>query len=280
MNVGRTLKYAVGAAAGIGTAVGLYLFKRDQQEFEAAARRERESTRRSVEDRLSEDDDIAREPVRVTALTAGIVELTGHVSTEEASHRVVDLAQEAEGVRTVVNRLEVSSTAEHLEQTRARREEGAPDLTQSGWEGQRVGTGQRRQSGSTDPDRSDDKVPMKTRELGTGRAQKDMSEPLEKQPPAVQDHTAVAGGPTGTGDMDSVPNLEDTEPRDEPDVELNTDARILHDTKPGVEREIEEAGLKNEMEGGAGAGEEEESEGAEPNEGESGEESEEEERQD
>ena len=56
-------------------------------------------------------------------------------------------------VHTVVNRLTVEMLEQHLEDTRRRHEDGAPQLHERRWEGMGTGMGARRQ-GPTDPPRA------------------------------------------------------------------------------------------------------------------------------
>ena len=63
------------------------------------------------------------------------------------------------GVVTVVNRIAVGEEEARLADAARRHAEGDPALTESRWEGQRVGTGRRRQGNSAEPDRHADPKP-------------------------------------------------------------------------------------------------------------------------
>lgn len=104
--------------------------------------------------RAFRDDAILSErAVDIGAIGDGIIELTGWVNTDEESEHAVMVTRAIDGVATVVNRLNVGEMEELLDENARRFEDGDPALTEARWEGQRVGTGQRRQGTSADPDR-------------------------------------------------------------------------------------------------------------------------------
>lgn len=251
MRAGKAVTLTLGAAAAAGAAVGFYLVRRRH----AAEDPERQSEELAwrVRVRLAEDGLTDRGTLRVAALTPRIVELTGTVEREEEAHRAVERAQGVAGVTTVVNRIEVTERDARLERNRTRYDEGSPELTERHWYGQRVGTGARRQSDDTDPDRPSDKVPMVDRQLGTGAAQDLASEPLDKVAPAVTDHTPRPTGtsrPRGKGRKGGPADSDIVEPASEEGGEAF--AGVEPELKPGVERAIEEAGLRREGEEGEG----------------------------
>lgn len=111
------------------------------------------------------EDEVLRERgVDVGAIGEGIIELSGSVYTHEETERAAEVARRAEGVVTVVNRLEVTSEAEHLEETRRRHEEEGIGVS-AGWEGRGVGMGRMRQGAETEPDRPDDSKKLRDRAL-------------------------------------------------------------------------------------------------------------------
>jgi len=116
----------------------------------------------ALEDRVLEaffgDSVLSERGVDVGAISPGIVELSGSVWTEEEADRAVRVANGVEGVRTVVNRMEIEDETRQLEAVR-RRVEGSNGAIQHGTA--RVGgMGSRRQSPETDPDRPDDSQHM------------------------------------------------------------------------------------------------------------------------
>src|SRR5690606_15189965 len=68
------------------------------------------------------------------------------------------------GVRTVINRLDTRALEQHLAGNRYQRARGESWTRERQWYGVRVGTGRRRQSPTTDPERPDDTVERRTRE--------------------------------------------------------------------------------------------------------------------
>lgn len=100
------------------------------------------------------DDILGERGINIGAISAGIVELSGSVSTEEEAERAVRLARRTRGVNTVVNRLEIE---DQTRRAAAGNGDDAEDVTEMAeWQGRRGGMGRRRQGRQTDPDRSDD----------------------------------------------------------------------------------------------------------------------------
>jgi hypothetical protein len=104
-------------------------------------------------------------PIDVAAPSPGIIELSGRVPNRETGQRAARLLHAVPGVRTVVNRLAQGAAEAQIEHNRVRRERGDPYTLDRHWYGVRVGTGRRRQSPLTDPDRPDDTVKRRTRAL-------------------------------------------------------------------------------------------------------------------
>lgn len=154
-----------GLALGTAAAGGTYWLRRRQRSRAGGLDRESIQLETRVVDALCEDEVAGRCAIDVAALGHGIIELSGRVPDEAASDRAAAVAQRVEGVHTVVNRLELEQMERQLAETRRRREQGAPELTQHGWEGMRAGMGARRQ-GPTDPPRADDSVGMKEDAIG------------------------------------------------------------------------------------------------------------------
>lgn len=160
---------AIGAAAGVSALAWAAI---------RTMRRTRGTDARTVREmnELAELEESVVEALRVDAVTGscaidvaavgpGIIELSGVVPTEEAAQRAARLMHAVPGVRTVINRLEEGSVEERLAENRARRERGEPETLERHWTGLGVGTGRRRQSPSTDPDRPSDRIRDRTRAL-------------------------------------------------------------------------------------------------------------------
>lgn len=134
---------------------------------------------RNVLEAFRNDPILAERAVDISATNHEIVELGGWVhSGEEAEHAVV-IARGIPGVTTVVNRLSVGEEEARLADAARRRNEGDPALTEAHWEGQRVGTGRRRQGNSAEPDRhADPKPKLESRWLEEREAIRNSAEDL------------------------------------------------------------------------------------------------------
>lgn len=171
-NRGTTWTLAVGAAAGVAAAA--------MWTVRARARRSRAATRdpelagleESIVDALLDDAQTAHCGIEVAAVAPGVIELSGSVGTASELRRAVELTQGVDGVRTVVNRLEVGLERSRMSDRQRRYRSGDPALNEQRWYGVGVGTGRRRQGTSTDPDRRDDRVDMVTGEFEAERAER------------------------------------------------------------------------------------------------------------
>jgi hypothetical protein len=159
---------AAGAAAGAGAAAAAFAVLRtvrrrrwDTQEPVTAM----DSLEDAVVDALRRDTQTGVCAIDVAAVGPDMIELTGVVPTAEVAQRAVRLLHRLPQVRTVISRLEVGSLESHLAENRERLARGEPQLVERRWYGVRVGTGRRRQSAATEPDRPDDSLPRRTREL-------------------------------------------------------------------------------------------------------------------
>ncbi|MBX6363289.1 MAG: BON domain-containing protein [Gemmatimonadetes bacterium] len=185
----RRRAWVVAAGAGVGLAAGLFLWNRSRLARKRAEREEGGRLARmedEVVDRLRADAYVAQRPIEVAALADGIIELSGTVATEWESDRAAMVAQGAAGVRTVLNRLDVSSEVERLD--RARSEEAGPGTarTETHWYGVSVGTGARRQGRQTDPARRDDRVEMIEEELDVREVVRESSEGVPPAGPGIR----------------------------------------------------------------------------------------------
>lgn len=114
---------------------------------------------RNVLEAFRNDPILAERAVDISATSGEIVELGGWVHSEDEAEHAVTIARGIPGVVTVVNRIAVGEEEARLADAARRHAEGDPALTESRWEGQRVGTGRRRQGNSAEPDRHADPKP-------------------------------------------------------------------------------------------------------------------------
>ena len=133
---------------------------------------------------LRRDAQTGASAIDVAATGPGMIELTGTVPTHDVSQRAARLLHALPGVRTVVNRLDTGALEQQLAANRTRRSRGAPASLERQWYGVRVGTGRRRQSADTDPDRTDDTVKRMTRDLEVSAA--DINDGLEDEDESTQ----------------------------------------------------------------------------------------------
>jgi hypothetical protein len=131
-----------------------------------------------LEDRVLEafvnDPVLAECPVDIGAIRDGTIELTGSVQTREEYEHATTLARGVPGVETVVNRLDVLEEETVEDAAAAHYSAGDPRYAESGWEGDIVGTGRRRQGTSDDVDRHQDpKVPLEDRATSEDAAVRD-----------------------------------------------------------------------------------------------------------
>jgi hypothetical protein len=166
----RAVTWALAAGAAAGASAGAAAFavlrqvrRRRHSEDELPA--ELEGIEDAAVDALRRDSQTGVCAIDVAAVAPDIIELTGLVPTHEVARRAVRLLHRLPGVETVISRLEVGSLEERLAQNRERLARGEPELMERRWYGVRVGTGQRRQSRTTDPPRPDDSLERRTREL-------------------------------------------------------------------------------------------------------------------
>jgi hypothetical protein len=175
-----------------------------------------------------EDDPVLSErAIDIGAVGTGVIELTGWVESEEESQRAEAVARRVPGVEAVVNRLSVAEEPETQPVERDEREEEALERDTSAplpggrWEGQRVGTGRRRQGSSDEPDRhADPKAELEDRWLdeehavreaagdiqGAGERQRKGKKPI--------DGDRAGGGPIAPGGVpkaDHVVNPDETQ---------------------------------------------------------------------
>ena len=163
----------------------------DDEEFAALER--------NVLEAFRNDPVLAERAVDISATNHDIVELGGWVFSEEEAEHAVTIARGVPGVATVVNRMVVGEEEARLADAAQRREDGDPALTESRWEGQRVGTGRRRRGTSDEPDRhADPKPKLESRWLEEQEAIRNAAEDFTStdRPRKVRTET-VRGVPKG-----------------------------------------------------------------------------------
>ena len=138
----------------------------------------------TLEERVLEafrnDPVLSERAIDIGAIGDGIIELTGWVHEPDESTHAVTLTRGVPGVETVINRIDVRSESDELEENRQRYEAGDDQLASARWEGQQVGTGKRRQGSSAEFDRhADPKPELEERWLSTEQAMQAAAEETE-----------------------------------------------------------------------------------------------------
>jgi hypothetical protein len=126
-------RMAVGALAGLAVGVGVLVMRRWRDVAAVVAPARWGRTARAVRNLLRQEQDLDASDVAVVQLADGIIELWGAVRSTEDARKVVAVAQRAEDVRTVLNRLRVQEVETRLDETRRRFDEGAADLHERHW---------------------------------------------------------------------------------------------------------------------------------------------------
>ncbi|HJU90925.1 MAG TPA: BON domain-containing protein [Gemmatimonadaceae bacterium] len=154
----------------------------DDAEDEAASELEER-----VLEAFRNDPILSERPVDIGAIGEGIIELSGWVeSTDESEHATV-IARGVPGVDTVVNRIglgEEDGMDDELDDREARKERVVDDLSEplegGRWEGNRIGTGRRRQGTSDEVTRhADPKPELEDRWLSEEQQIRDAAEDIE-----------------------------------------------------------------------------------------------------
>ena len=136
-----------------------------------------------IEERVLEafnnDPILAERAIDIGAMGSGVIELAGWVDSDDEAEHAMTVARGVPGVDTVVNRLMVDDEEQQVAENVRRFKDGDPSLNEAQWEGQRVGTGKRRQGNSTEPDRhATPKPPLEDRWLGKREALKNTADEL------------------------------------------------------------------------------------------------------
>ena len=167
-----------------------------------------------LEDRVLEvfvnDPVLAECPVDIGAIRAGTIELTGGVQTREEYEHATTLARGVPGVETVVNLLDILEEESAEADSASHYEAGDPRYAESGWDGETIGTGRRRQGTSDDVGRHEDpKVPLENRATSEDAAIRDAAGEIDDIAERRRRH-GRAGEPRSHGPA------ADAEPRQDP----------------------------------------------------------------
>jgi len=150
----------------------------DVEEDELETEEVDETMEERVLDAFRNDPILSSRAIDIGSISDGVIELAGWVETEDESERAVTIARGVPGVTTVVNRIALGDEEERFEDA-ARRFE-TDDQASARWEGQRVGTGRRRQGNSGEIDRhADPKVNLEERWLSEEAALRDAVDDVE-----------------------------------------------------------------------------------------------------
>ncbi len=128
---------------------------------------------------FNNDPILAERAIDIGSMGRGIIELAGWVDSDDEAEHAMTLARGVVGVETVVNRLMVDDEEQQIGDNVRRFNEGDPAFKESGWEGQQVGTGKRRQGSSDELDRHADPKPnLEDRWLSEREALKNAAEEI------------------------------------------------------------------------------------------------------
>ncbi|MGH7617115.1 MAG: BON domain-containing protein [Gemmatimonadaceae bacterium] len=126
------------------------------------------------------DPILCERAIDIGSISEGVIELAGWVEDDEESHHAVTIARGVPGVDTVVNRIALGDEEERFADTARRVRDGDSSLTETAWEGQRVGTGRRRQGTSDEYDRHETpKVDLEERWQRTDDAVRNSADDVE-----------------------------------------------------------------------------------------------------
>jgi hypothetical protein len=182
---------------------------------------EDESIDATLEERVLEafrnDPILSERAIDIGAVGDSVIELAGWVDADDEALHAVTVAGGVPGVETVVNRIAIGEVEEMLADSARRVQEGDPALTEARWEGNRVGTGKRRQGTSAEPDRHADPKPhLEDRWLSEQEALRNAAEETEKAERRASTKPPKKGGradgspvaPTGVPKADHVADPE------------------------------------------------------------------------
>ena len=156
----------------------------------------------SLEERVLEafrnDPVLGERAIDIGAIGESVIELSGWVDADEEALHAVTVAGGVPGVSSVVNRLMVGEEEEQIAESTRRLAEGDQAFKGGRWEGNRVGTGKRRQGTSAEPDRHADPKPnLEDRWLSEQEAVRHAAEELERAERRASTKAAKKGDRTG-----------------------------------------------------------------------------------
>jgi hypothetical protein len=206
----------------------------------------------AVLDAFLSDGVLGERAVDIGAISVGIIELSGSVFSEEEAHRAVSLANRIPGVRTVVNRLEVSDRTPRGSLRRPLDEDDV-DATFSHHEGRVGGMGRRRQSARTDPDRPDDSQYRREEALAAADRDQWAEEGFAREVSETQARPEVQAAGRTRFDEDELDNQDPhgkhaDRTLDSPPEELRSGTRVGEGLKPGTRLQLDQSDLSVEGE--------------------------------
>ncbi|HEX7020882.1 MAG TPA: BON domain-containing protein [Gemmatimonadaceae bacterium] len=152
----------------------------DIEEDELEPEQYDESLEERVLEAFKNDPILCERAIDIGSISDGVIELAGWVDNDDEAQHAVTVARGVPGVDTVVNRVAIGDEEERFDEAARRFESGDPALSTTRWEGQRVGTGRRRQGSSADPDRhADPKVELGERWSSADDAMRNAADDME-----------------------------------------------------------------------------------------------------
>jgi hypothetical protein len=150
-----------------------------------------------VLDAFQKDAVLSQRAIDIGAIGEGTIELSGWVETQDESELAMTVTRTVPGIVTVVNRLYIGADEEDdsdLDEDELDDDANAP--TPGGvWEGQRVGTGRRRQGNSGETDRHADPKPvLEDKWLGEDHAIEEAAGPIDGIAERRRGRKAKGGG--------------------------------------------------------------------------------------
>jgi hypothetical protein len=258
--------FLVGAAAGLALGMLLSRTRRSRSDEDRFAARAGAAVRRLRPGRLYRlaaeqeeldgledavlncflNDEVLRDrAIDIGAISPGIIELSGIVTSDEESHRAVALANGVEEVRTVVNRLDVGSN-QGSSGIRRRFDFDDAAGTFTRHEARVGGMGRRRQDPATDPDRRDDSQKLRERALAAADRDQLRDEGFGDVTRPLSASSGVAAPNPTRFPEDELDNQDPHDKHAERTLdaqpqELNTSARVGTGGKTGTRRTREDA---------------------------------------
>ncbi len=131
----------------------------DLEEFDSDSE-VNEALEESVLRAFRRDAVLSERAIDIGAIGEGIIELSGWVETREESDHAMAVTRKVPGIITVVSRLFIGADEEDASDLDEDEIDESAPMPGGVWEGQRVGTGRRRQGNSGEVDRHADPKPV------------------------------------------------------------------------------------------------------------------------